>query len=69
MFDFIKRWFGEGHIYCDIECDDGTTGRAKAPYIGDPATFDREEYIDHLKNEVWFKQGKRVTKVTNIRFG
>lgn len=67
MFDWLKKLFGEGHIYCDIECADGTIGRAKAPYVGDPDTLDREEYIKQLKSEIWFKKGKVVTKVTNIR--
>lgn len=67
MFDWLKKLFGEGHIYADIVCDDGSTGRTKAPYIGDPTTFDRNEYIEHLKAEVWHKHGKRVTEINNIR--
>ena len=67
MFDFIKKMFGEGHIYADIVCEDGSTGRLRAPYIGDPATFNKAEYTAHVKAEVWFKHGKRVTEVNNIR--
>lgn len=68
MFDTIKRWFGEGHIYAEFKCEDGTSGRLKAPYIGDPETLDNEEFLEHIKNEIWFKHGKRVTEVTDIRF-
>lgn len=67
MIDFIKRLFGEGHIYTEFVCDDGTTGRGRAPYIGDRSTFDRNEYIEELKQEIFFKHGKRVVKITNLR--
>lgn len=67
MFDWVKKLFGEGHIYADIVCEDGSTGRTKAPYIGDPATFDHGEYIRSLKEEIWFKFGKKVVEVNNLR--
>lgn len=67
VFSFIKRLFGEGYVYCDIRCSDGSTGRAKAPYIGDPATLNHTEFIQQVKDEIWFEQGKVVTEVTNIR--
>jgi hypothetical protein len=67
MFDWLKKLYGEGYIYADIVCDDGSTGRAKAPYIGDPSTFDRNEYVEKLKAEVWHKHGRRVVEVNNLR--
>lgn len=67
MFDIIKKLYGEGHIYADIVCEDGSTGRTKSPYIGDPETLNRQEFIQQIKKEIWFKYGKEVSEVTNIR--
>lgn len=67
VFDWLKRLFGEGNIYFDFVCDDGSTGRGKSPYIGDPATFDQNEYSEQIKAEIWHKHGKKVTQISNVR--
>lgn len=67
MFDFIKKLYGQGHIYAVAECDDGSIARVKAPFIGDPDTLDESEWIRSVKNEIWFKHKKNVVKVSDIR--
>lgn len=67
MFDWIKRFFGEGTIYFDFVCDDGSSGRGKSPFIGDPDTFDKAEFIAQMNNEIWHKHGKRVTEISNVK--
>ena len=66
MFDWIKRLFGEGYIYATFECTDGSKGRSRVPYIGDINTLDRNEIIQNIKREVFFKSGKTVKTVTII---
>lgn len=67
MFDWIKRLFGEGTIYFDFVCEDGSAGRGKSPYIGDPGTFDIVCYREQIKSEIWHQYGKRVTQISNVR--
>lgn len=67
MFDWLKRCFGKGTIYFDFVCDDGSSGRGKSPYIGDPNTFDKDEFIIQMNAEIWHKYAKRVIQITNIR--
>jgi hypothetical protein len=64
MFDFIKRMFGEGKIRARIECDDGSTGTATVPYIGDIDTLNEEELGETIRQQVFVDYGKRVTSVT-----
>lgn len=64
MFDFIKRLFGEGKIRARIKCDDGSTGTATVPYIGDIDTLDEEELGETIRRQVFVNYGKRVTSVT-----
>ncbi len=66
MFDWLKRLFGEGYIYSEFTCEDGRKGKARAPYIGDPATFDEAEYIQSLREEVYFKHNKRIHDVRSV---
>lgn len=67
MISWIKRLFGEGFIYAEFICEDGVKGRSKAPYIGDPTTFDKDEYAQALREEVWFKRGVGIKEITSIR--
>jgi len=64
MFDFIKRMFGEGKIRAKITCDDGTTGTATVPYIGDIDTLNETELKATIRNQVFVNYGKRVTAVS-----
>lgn len=66
MFDWLKRLYGEGTLYFTFDCDDGTAGKAKMPYIGDINTLDRDELISNLKKEVWFKHNKNIHNVKII---
>ncbi len=68
MFDWFRKLFGEGYIFSDIVCADGVTGRVKTPFIGDPATFELDSYIQEVKDDVYFKSGKTVVEVKNTRF-
>lgn len=68
FFDSIKKLFGEGYIYADVVCIDGSTARVRAPFIGDPTTFRKDEFTEKLSNEMHFKHGKRIESVNNIRF-
>lgn len=63
MIDFIKRLFGEGYIYTEFTCEDGTKGRTRAPYIGDPDTLDKNEYARDVKEQMQFKHGKRISNI------
>jgi hypothetical protein len=66
MLDFIKRMFGEGEIRARIACDDGSTGTAKVPYIGDIETMNEAELSETIRQQVFVKYGKRVTSVNII---
>jgi hypothetical protein len=63
MFNFIKKLFGEGKIRAEIECDDGSKGVVKIPYIGDLDTLDMVEFKDHVQRRCLVDYGKRVTKI------
>jgi len=67
MFDWWKRLFGEGYIYAEFTCTDGTNGRSRESYIGDPATFDSDEYVAKLKQEIWYKHRRRIMVVNHLR--
>jgi len=66
MFDFIKRLYGEGKIRARIVCDDGSTGTATVPYIGDIDTLDENEMSETIRSQVFVNYGKRVTTVKII---
>ena len=63
MFDWLKRCCGEGKIRVEITMDDGSTGIAKVPYIGDITTMDTEEVKTLVTNIAFVEYGKIVTNV------
>lgn len=66
MFDWLKKLFGEGYIYSEFTYGDGKKGKARAPYIGDPETFDEAEYIQALREEVYFKHNICISNVRTV---
>jgi len=64
MFDWIKKLFGEGKVRVEFTLTDGRTGVAKAKYIGDPSTFDVEEF----KARIYVEYGASVKSIDGITF-
>ncbi len=60
MIDWIKSLFGKGTIHFEFHCQDGSSGRAKLPYIGDIKTMDEDEMFRKLKSDLWLKYNKHM---------
>jgi hypothetical protein len=57
MFDFIRRWFGQGRVRIEFSYLEGTrirTGSAKVPYQG---AWDEEQCLDYVRNELIIEHG------------
>ncbi len=57
MFDFIRRWFGQGRVRIEFSYLEGTsvrTGSAKVPYQG---VWDEKDCLDYVRNELIVKHG------------
>ena len=67
MFDWIKSLFGKGTIYFDFVCDDGSSGRGSTPYIGDPDTFDKNEFLRDMDAQIWHKYKRHIVQISNVR--
>ena len=57
MFDFIRRWFGQGRVRVEFSYLEGTrirTGSAKVPYQG---VWDEQDCLDYVRNELIIEHG------------
>jgi len=64
IFDGIKKLFGEGRLRVEFTTEDGRQGVAKANYIGDPSTFDRNQF----KQRIFVETGQRVSSIDKVYF-
>jgi hypothetical protein len=57
MFDFIRRWFGQGRVRIEFSYLEGTsirTGSAKVPYEG---LWDEKDCLDYVRNALIVEHG------------
>jgi hypothetical protein len=57
MFDFIRRWFGQGRVRIEFSYIEGSsirTGSAKVPYQGQ---WDEQACLDYVRNELIIEHG------------